>query len=203
MKAPQPVAAPEPRGRGGPTVSAASETSARQSAVWDGVRKMQDKLSGSVGGRVNAAQSASSLQLALENDKLVDLQRTYLKALKAAGEGDKDIVGYAFAVNGKLNSADVYPSNGLFRKMWVKLLNASATEAISHKDEPRDADPSIDLVTAFLAEAEKGKSSEKPLNASVKLDTREGEKAFFFETARAGVTPSAPAAWVHRNYLAK
>src|SRR4051812_1893785 len=36
MKAPQPVAAPEPRGRGGPTVSAASETSARQSAVWDG-----------------------------------------------------------------------------------------------------------------------------------------------------------------------
>ena len=27
-----------------------------------------------------------------------------------------------FAVNGKLNSAEIYPSNGLFRKMWPKLL---------------------------------------------------------------------------------
>jgi hypothetical protein len=203
MKAPQPVAAPEPDGRRPALRTAASETSARQSAVWDGVRKMQDKLSGSVGAPVNAAQSASSLQLALENEKLVGLQNTYLKALKALGEADRDIVGYVFAVNGKLNSADVYPSNGLFRKMWTKLLNASATEAISHRNEPREAAPSIDAVTAFLAEAEKGKSTEKPLNAGVKLDTREGEKAFFFETARASALPSAPKAWVHRNYLAK
>jgi len=164
---------------------------------------MQDKLSGSVGTPVNAAQSASSLQLALENEKLVDLQKSYVKALKAAGESDDDIVGYVFAVNGKLNSADVYPSNGLFRKMWTKLLNASATEAISHKNESRGAAPSIDAVTAFLADAEKGKASEKSLNKSVKLDTREGEKAFFFETARASASPSAPSAWVHRNYLAK
>jgi hypothetical protein len=112
-------------------------------------------------------------------------------------------VGYAFAVNGKLNSADVYPSNGLFRKMWTKLLNASATEALGHKDESRDAAPSIDAVMAFLGDAEKGKGSEKPLNVGVKLDTREGEKAFFFETARASASPSAPKAWVHRNYLAK
>src|SRR5204863_8478396 len=151
MKAPQPVAAPEPRGRGGPTVSAASETSARQSAVWDGVRKMQDKLSGSVGGRVNAAQSASSLQLALENERLVNLQNSYVKTLKAAGETDNDIVGYVFAVNGKLNSADVYPSNALFRKMWAKLLNPSATEAISHKDAQRAAAPSIEALPALLA----------------------------------------------------
>jgi hypothetical protein len=203
MKAPQPAAAPDPSGRGRGAPTQAAETSVRQSAVWDGVRKMQDKLSGTVGGRVNAAQSASSLQLALENEKLVDLQAAYVKALKAAGEADNDVVGYVFAVNGKLNSADVYPSNGLFRKMWNKLLNASATEAISHKDEPRDETPSIEAVTAFLADAEKGKGSEKPLNAGVKLDTREGEKAFFFETARASPSPSAPKGWVHRNYLAK
>jgi hypothetical protein len=203
MKAPQPAAAPDPSGRGRGAPTQAAETSVRQSAVWDGVRKMQDKLSGTVGGRVNAAQSASSLQLALENEKLVDLQAAYVKALKAAGEADNDVVGYVFAVNGKLNSADVYPSNGLFRKMWNKLLNASATEAISHKDEPRDETPSIEAVTAFLADAEKGKGSEKPLNAGVKLDTREGEKAFFFETARASQSPSAPKGWVHRNYLAK
>ena len=208
MKAPQPVAVPEPRGGvlrgGGPALAtSAAETSARQGAVWEGVRKMQDKLSRNVGAPVAAAQSASSLQLALENDKLVALQNAYVRTLKTAGEADNDIVGYVFAVNGKLNSADVYPSNGLFRKMWTKLLNASATEALGHKDEPRDAAPSIDAVTAFLGDAEKGKGSEKPLNAGVKLDTREGENAFFFETARASASPGAPKAWVHRNYLAK
>ena len=36
--------------------------------------------------RCRSAQSASSLQLALENEKLVDAQKGYVKALKAAGE---------------------------------------------------------------------------------------------------------------------
>ena len=206
MKAPKP--APDPRPTPGitrqpPALTGVNETSVRQREIWEGVRKAQSLLSSSLGGRVNSAQSASSLQLALENEKLVDVQRAYVKALKAAGEADGDIVGYVFAVNGKLNSADVYPSNGLFRKMWAKLLNASATEAIGHKDEPRDAAPSIETVTAFLVDAERGKASEKALNAGVKLDTREGEQAYLFETARTAASPSAPASWVHRNYLAK
>src|SRR5262249_59994391 len=138
-------------------------------------------LTGNIGDKVNSAQSASSLQLALENEKLVTAQQAYVKALKAVGEADGDIVGYVFAVNGKLNSADVYPSNGLFRKMWSKLLAASATEAIGHKDEARDDAPSIEAVTAFLADAERGAASGKPLNAGVKLDTREGDNAFLCE----------------------
>jgi hypothetical protein len=174
----------------------ASETGTRQSEVWDSVRKMQGSLTKTVGAPVNAAQSPSSLQLALENEKLQNVQRGYVGAIKKAGEAHGDIIGYVFAVNGKLNSADVYPSNGLFRKMWAKLLNASVTEAIGHKDGAREEAPSIEMVTAFLADAERGKTSEKALNAGVKLDTREGDKAYYFETTRAG-------GWVHRNYLAK
>jgi hypothetical protein len=153
-------------------------------------------LTGSIGDKVNSAQSASSLQLALENEKLVNVQQAYIKALKAAGEADNDIVGYVFAVNGKLNSADAYSSNGLFRKMWSKLLTASVIEAISHKDAPRAAAPAIEAVMAFLSDADRGKASQKPLNAGVQLDTREGDEAYYFETARAGE-------WVHRNYIAK
>ena len=72
----------------------------------------------------------TSLQLALENDKLKERRAAYDSALQDAGKGSDDIIGYAFAVNGKLNSADVYSSNGLFRKMWPKQLQAAATEAI-------------------------------------------------------------------------
>src|SRR5215471_5351324 len=95
MKAPKPAPVAEP-GRGGSTYAPAADTGARQSEVWDGVRKMQNKLSGNLGGTVNSAQSSSSLQLALESEKVVDAQRAYVNALKRAGEADGDIVGYVF-----------------------------------------------------------------------------------------------------------
>jgi hypothetical protein len=159
-------------------------------------------LSGSLGAQVRSAVSASSLQLALESEKLADAQKSYIGALKAAGERDNAIIGFVFAVNGELNSADVYPSNALFRKMWNKLLTASVIEAIGHKDQPAVAPPSVEAVNAFLAQAEAGKTAAKALNAGVRLDTREGEKAYLFETVRLAA-PSAAEAWVHRNYLAK
>ena len=146
---------------------------------------------------VAAPASQSSLQLALENEKLKDAQATYLAALHGSAEQDGDIVGYVFAVNGKLNSAEVYPSNGLFRKMWPKLLQASITEAIGAKDVGGEATPTSEAAMAFLDEAAKGAASEKPLTADVRLETRAGDKAFYFETR------GAKGALVHRSYLAK
>jgi hypothetical protein len=179
------------------TATGASDTGSRQQEVWRKVRMVQDGLSANLGVPVNAAASQSSLQLALENEKLKDAQAAYLTALQRAGEKESDLVGYVFAINGKLNSAEVYPSNGLFRKMWPKLLQASITEAIGHKNGDSDPTPSSDVVMAFLDEAEKGKSSEKSLTANVRLETRDAEQSLYFETRR----PSG--AWVHRSYLKK
>jgi hypothetical protein len=203
MKAPMPAANADPsRQRASGGVGEAAETGMRQQQVWESVRATQGKLTGSLGAQVRSVQSASSLQLALENEKLMDAQKGYVKALKAAGESEDDIVGFAFAVNGEINSADVYPSNGLFRKMWSKLLTAGVIEAIGHKNEPAVAPPAAQTVQAFLAAAESGKSNEKALNAGARLETREAQNAFLFETARVS-SPSAPVSWVHRNYLAK
>src|SRR6185295_14561975 len=90
----------------------------RQQQVWTKVRKVQDGLSSNLGAPVQAAASQSSLQLSLENEKLKDAQDAYLKVLMKEGDKADDVVGYVFAIDGKLNSAEVYPSNGLFRKMW-------------------------------------------------------------------------------------
>jgi hypothetical protein len=203
MKAPMPASpTPAPTGAFGLAVSrttayAPSETGARQQEVWAKVRKVQEGLSSNLGTTVNAAASQSSLQLALENEKLKDAQNGYLKALKAAAEKESDVVGYIFAINGKLNSAEVYPSNGLFRKMWPKLLQASVTEAIGQKNESADATPASDAALAFLDAAQKGQVTEKKLPANVQLETRNADKALFFETRRAS------GAFVHRSYLAK
>jgi len=168
-----------------------------QQQVWARVRKIQDGLSSNLGAPVKAATSESSLQLSLENEKLNYAQEPYLKVLQHEGEKADDVIGYVFAVNGKLNSAEVYPSNGLFRKMWPKLLKASVTEAIGQKNGDKDAAPANDVAQAFMTDAMTGSASERPLPANVRLETRQAEKAFFFETRR------ADGAFVHRSYLAR
>jgi hypothetical protein len=202
MKAPAQAAVPDTNPVAGirnprTTAYGGSDTSSRQQEVWKTVRSVQDKLSTNLAASVAAPASQSSLQLALENEKLKDAQATYLAVLQASAEKDSDVVGYVFAVNGKLNSAEVYPSNGLFRKMWPKLLQASITEAIGAKNAGGDATPTSETAMAFLDEAAKGAASEKPLTADVKLETRAGDKAFYFETR------GAKGALVHRSYLAK
>jgi len=193
MKSPE-AAAPAPNDRVGVQ---ASDTSSRQMQMWRAVKAAQDELSRSVGARVQASESASSLQLAYENEKLQTARAGYIKALKAAGEKDNDIVGYVFAINGKINSADIYPSNGLFRKMWSKLLAANATEAIGERTGGTIAQPTVDAVRAFLDSAEHGKASEKALPVNGVLETRVAGEAFYFETKR------PQGGWVHKNYLMK
>jgi len=183
-----------------PTVGGAQVRSlggSPQQKVWDSVSSIQSKLADSLGAPVASPRSRSSLQLALESQALKDVQQAYMSALQRAGENEDDVVGYVFAVNGKLNAADVYPSNGLFRKMWAKLLSANATEAIGERTAEAQTPPTVDAVRAFLAVAERGDKRETDLPESIRLETRSGDTALYFETRR------ADGGWVHRNYLAK
>ncbi len=96
-----------------------------------------------------------------------------------------------------VNSAEVYPSNGLFRKLWGKLLAASVTEAIGERSATADGPPEIDAVQAFLASGERGETSERVLPADVRLISRDADKTLFVESRR------ADGAWLHRSYLVK
>ena len=174
----------------------------RQGEVWKSVKETQDNLSRRLAAPVTAAQSPSSLQLSLENEKLKAAQDAYVKALDQSGLKEEDVVGFVFAINGKLNSADVYPSNGLFRKMWPKLLNASVVEALSEKQKEEKPVPAAEAPTpadilAFLKEAERGKQAEARKVVHQEVEARTNDKSYFFETRSAG------GAFVHRNYLAK
>jgi hypothetical protein len=181
----------------GSSYAGSATTGERQQEVWSAVSKTQDKLSRSVGAPVAAAASPSSLQLSLENDKLREAQGAYIGALQGAGEADADIVGYVFAINGKIDSGDVYTSNGLFRKMWSKLLAANVTQAIGAKDAAGAAAPSVQEVEAFLAKASTGAKAERAVNADVHLAIFDGDASSYAETRR------SDGSWVHRNYLAK
>jgi hypothetical protein len=197
MRAPLPPATPrsseQRRSRAGD-----EPAPSRQSLVWDTVGKMQKKFSQGVNAKVASPVSESSLQLALENDALNKRRSVYIDALKAAGESSDDIIGYAFVINGKLNSADIYASNGLFRKMWSKQLQSAATEAIGETSVNVDPVPSADTVKTFLSDAKRGTVRQAAPDTRDRLEIREGEKAVYFAASSA-----ASAGWVHENYLAK
>jgi hypothetical protein len=180
-------------------------TQARQQQVWREVDAIQQKLTRSLAAPVAAAKSRTSLQLSLENDKLREAEAAYVQALAPAGEGDADVVGYAIAVNGKVMSADVYPSNGLFRKLWRKQLRAAIAEAIGERQGQTAPAPAPDAVQAFLRDGENAAAERKVPTPRGSVDMRENERVLFQEArsapAKAGAAPAAP--WAHRNYLAK
>ena len=178
-----------------------SDTSTRQHKVWGEVARMQDKLKSGLGGEaVAAAQSATSLQLSLENEKLKAAREGYIKALQPAGEAGDDVIGYIVAINGEITSANIYPSNGLFRKMWGKQLAASVTEAIGERDKKTAEGKPAPLpksAEAFLAAAEGGKAETRATVAGMQQETRDAERSLYNETKR------SDGRWIYRNYLAK
>jgi hypothetical protein len=202
MKAPlaaapaQPMAGADARQQ---AVVGGNETSERQRKVWEEIAKTQSKLSDGVKQTVTSSVSNTSLQLSLENEKLQAMRAPYVAALEKLGASKDDVVGYVFAVNGRINSGDIYPSNALFRKMWGKLLAASVTEAIGEIDAAANtpAPPSMADIENFLTEAEKPVAASQEINGFAKQDVRDADRSLFVGAR------TVKGDWIHRNYLVK
>jgi ARG/rhodanese/phosphatase superfamily protein len=181
------------------SIKLAAKKSSSQGEVWKSVTVAQDKLSQNVGARVNSEVSASSLQLAVEHSKVRETADSYINALSNIVNGSNDVIGYVFAINGKVNSADVYGSSSLFKKLWPKLLKANAIEAIAELQTEKFAPAKPESAKAFLTDSEKAKGTEKEVSRRVGLVTAEDEENVFFETR----DRAQKDAWVHRNYIKK
>jgi hypothetical protein len=171
-----------------------------QSKVWKKVEEAQNKLSEKLGGSVRSEQSESSLELALRHDKVKVSSDEYVKALKSIIDGHNDVIGYVIAINGTVNSADMYASSDLFRKLWPKLLRASVVEAIADYDHGTEfAQPTADSVRATLSDAEGGGVKDTKDMSRSTVVTQESEKNVMFETR----DREAGDVWLHRSYLRK
>jgi hypothetical protein len=180
-------------------IKLAAKRASSQGAVWENVRVAQDKLSAKVGARVNSDVSESSLQLAVEHHKVTATAESYTKALSNIVNNGNDVIGYVFAINGKVNSADVYGSNVLFKKLWPKLLKANAIEAIAELQQAEFQLATAEHVKTFLSDSEKTKATEKEVSARVGLVTGEDAEQIFFETR----DRAQKDVWIHRNYIKK
>ncbi len=177
----------------------AAKRAQSQDAVWENVKVAQAKLGKSLQTNVEAPVSASSYELSVETPKVKETTAEYVNALSGVVQGKSDVIGYVFAINGQVNSGDVYASRSLFVKLWPKLLKASAVEAIAELNQKAAPQPVVETVHTFLGDSERAAGATKDLTRRVKLVTREDDKNIFFETQDRSDRDN----WVHRNYIRK
>lgn len=146
-----------------------------------------------------SAMASTSIQLALESKPVVEATAAYVESLSKIVDDKNDAVGYAYAINGKVNSAEVYASNDLFRGMWPKLLKSSAAEALTEKEKTSAPPPNSAAVEQALSAAETGHESSKEVKKRVTVAKKESGNMILFETRVKHIGDG----WLHRSYVAK
>src|ERR1039457_605627 len=176
-----------------------------QAKVWDEVANARQSLAATVtvtGAAVAppAMPRSTSMQMALESKPVVGATAAYIEDLAKIVDGRNDVVGFVYAINGALNSGDVYASNDLFRRMWPMLLQSSSTEALAARaTAAKTAPPDLATVKSILADADRARESSKQTNGRLSITRKKSPKALLFETA----DPNQAGDWIHKSYLVK
>jgi hypothetical protein len=191
----------------------------RQSGIWWSIDTLRSRLSDRLGVEMEPPRAAhwpgddvqnvrantvlaarrsswtSSLPLALENRRLVQAQQGYINALNAAAVRGADLIGVVFAINGRVEGAEIYQSTALFRQAWPKLSRAYATEAIASAGSATEVLPSPATINNYLTAAQQGQTRDRTAGSDVLL--RDNEIAISSEIA------GRDGRWVYRGYLPK
>jgi uncharacterized protein YaaQ len=173
-----------------------------QSDVWKEVRRSQDRLARNANVDVKDKASDSSLALSLKIKEVVEAGDKYVKKLQPALADQKDVIGYVYAINGKVYAADVYGSSELFRKVWPRLIQANAIEAFAdlEKDKKFEA-TTLKAVEEFLKAGDTAKAKGRTLDDTKKLrevlSNDEKARILRFETQ----DERQKGSYLRRNYL--
>jgi hypothetical protein len=149
----------------------------------------QKKLSDKAEANVRAKESDSSLALSLQAKEVqANIEKSIAK-LTPAPDGKDDVVGFVFAINGKVIGADVYGSPALFRKVWPRLVRASVTEAFAERQKDKTfAVLGPEAFRAFMEAAEKGQVTRQDDGKGLRQLTNEKARVLRFETADPAAT---------------
>ena len=177
----------------------AAKSEKSQQGVWNAVAETQGILSVATGGEVAAAESPSSYQLTLENKEIAAAIAAQVLAFKDLPNKHNDAVGFIYAVNGRIAGGDIYVSHELFGKLWPRLLEASAVEAVAASGEQTVAAVATeDDARNVMSMTETMTGDREDLPAGVTLITWQDDKVAIFDTSSSQVDGV-----IHRNYIVK
>jgi hypothetical protein len=182
----------------------AARKNKNQSEVWGDIADQQDKLNLNISSLkgshtdVRSAESASSLQLTLENDDLDSIRNDYRSRFLSLPGEDDAITGFAYAINGEFYGADIYNSTKLFRKMWPRLLNAVIVEAITDFKGDTVSFEAPGNVLEKMAAGYSGDPENEEINDATRSVIYENSKMVVFETF-----DKIHSNWLHKSFLVK
>ncbi|MDW8344283.1 MAG: DUF6569 family protein [Verrucomicrobiae bacterium] len=169
-----------------------------QPLVWQEVARTQDKLSHSTGGSVHSTRSPSSLELTMEHEKIVRRLEDYTQKFQSLVAEHPDAVGFAFAINGRLNSAEIYASHLLFANLWPKLIKSAAVEAVAEGvTQATKSVPTEGEVRTMLSDAGNASAESRHVTDRITLRTRRTPKTILFDTEDSAL----PATPLHRHLI--
>jgi ARG/rhodanese/phosphatase superfamily protein len=150
-----------------------------QQAVWDSVAKANRA--------VNMRSNSGAFTFNYSDPKVLKKLQPYLKSLNEAVAGQNRVVGGVVAINGKIESLDVFESTPLFRKLWPKLLKSHALDALSVSGQ-KGAAKRCDVAeaTAFLSSTLEGAARETKTTKGGLIVTRREAKVGVCYSASAG-----------------
>ena len=158
-------------------------------SVWKSVAALQDALAsrlrkqGSAAlAAVRAPASPTSLTLTQTSPPVQEAVGAYVNKLAGVPDGKARAVGYAFAVNGEVKSADICASPELFSAMWPKLLKSTAVEAVRLGDKRTHVPARASQVEAFLREAVSGKETTTEVDRRIRLVKCESDRQVLVES---------------------
>jgi hypothetical protein len=192
--APQATPAPDARPVAEALERLSAQVSQAQALTWSEAGRTQAELSRRLRASVDNPQSPTSLALTLDDKHLLAAEDGFVAALQSHGMKDSDTLGYVLVVDGKIDSAQIYSSNVLFRKMWAQSLRAGADEAIAAEHSTNNAVPSLDAVRAFLADAKGVAAKTLTPNEIQEIRNEPGKRVI--QTGRSS------GSWIERTYHA-
>jgi hypothetical protein len=86
---------------------------ANQQEVWNQVAAAQASLSNSMNLSAHAPASPTSFAMTMDTPAVRRSIDGYIQELAGAPNHQDDVIGYAFTINGKVNSADIYGSHAV------------------------------------------------------------------------------------------
>jgi hypothetical protein len=162
-----------------------------QGAVWDEVHDKNEK-------RKTTSDSDTYRNVEATLGKAEDKVASAIAKLPAADR--EKLVGFAVAINGKIETVDVFQSHALFVKLQDKLVKSYVADAIDIAPAKDAKKPTADDVKAFVADAEKAKAEEQYQTKAAHTSMKKGDRA---DSSKVTIdaSPSAPA--VYQNVEAK
>jgi hypothetical protein len=171
-----------------------------QQEVWNQVAAAQASLSTAMNTSARAVAAPTSFAMTMEAPAVRRSIDGYVQELAGVPNHQDDVIGYAFMINGKMNSSDIYGTHRLFAGLWMKLLRASAVEAVSEYQPGRKFTPgTVADVRSMLVNADSAKPAVRDLTARTQVITKETAQNVMFETRDRGQN----GAWIHKNYMIK